>query len=73
MSVNYLNPEGLHKNPAFSHVVTVEGSHRTIYVGGQNAVDDAGAIPPTTSRTVIKVPSGGGSSIESLARTRMKS
>ena len=44
MSVNYLNPEGLHKNPAFSHVVTVEGSHRTIYVGGQNAVDDAGAI-----------------------------
>ena len=33
MSVNYLNPEGLHKNPAFSHVVTVEGSHRTIYGG----------------------------------------
>ena len=33
MSVNYLNPEGLHRNPAFSHVVTVEGSHRTVYVG----------------------------------------
>jgi len=42
--VNYLNPERLYKNPAFSHVVTVESPHRTIYVGGQNAVDDAGAI-----------------------------
>jgi len=42
--VNYLNPERLHKNPAFSHVVTIESPHRTIYVGGQNAVDDAGAI-----------------------------
>ena len=24
--------------------MTVEGSHRTVYVGGQNAVDDAGKI-----------------------------
>jgi enamine deaminase RidA (YjgF/YER057c/UK114 family) len=42
--VNYLNPEGLHRNPAFSQVVTVEGSMKTVYVGGQNAVDASGTI-----------------------------
>ena len=44
MSVNYLNPDGLHNNPAFSQVVTTEGDVRTIYVGGQNAVNGTGEI-----------------------------
>jgi enamine deaminase RidA (YjgF/YER057c/UK114 family) len=44
MKVEHLNPDGLHRNPAFSQVVTVEGAGRTIYVGGQNAVDVSGAI-----------------------------
>jgi enamine deaminase RidA (YjgF/YER057c/UK114 family) len=39
-----LNPEGLHQNPAFSQVVTVSPSARTIYIGGQNAVDASGAL-----------------------------
>ena len=43
-TVTYLNPEKLHKNPAFSQVVASRGSVRTIYVGGQNAVDSTGAI-----------------------------
>jgi enamine deaminase RidA (YjgF/YER057c/UK114 family) len=43
-TVSYLNPEGLHKNPAFSHVVATRGRTRTIYVGGQNAVDSSGTI-----------------------------
>lgn len=42
--VEHLNPEGLHRNPAFSQAVSVSGSVRTVYVGGQNAVDAAGAI-----------------------------
>ncbi len=42
--VEFLNPEGLHRNPAFSQVVTVEGPHRLVVVGGQNAVDSAGEI-----------------------------
>jgi enamine deaminase RidA (YjgF/YER057c/UK114 family) len=42
--VQHLNPDGLSKNPAFSQVITVRGSTKTIYVGGQNAVDAAGAI-----------------------------
>jgi len=43
-SVQYLSPEGLHKNPAFSQVVTTRGSLTTLYVGGQNAVDSTGNI-----------------------------
>ena len=42
--VYYLNPPALHQNPAFTNVVTVTGPVRTIYVGGQNAVDSSGAI-----------------------------
>jgi enamine deaminase RidA (YjgF/YER057c/UK114 family) len=42
--VSHLNPEGLHKNPAFSQVITTSGHTRTIYVGGQNAVDPSGTI-----------------------------
>jgi enamine deaminase RidA (YjgF/YER057c/UK114 family) len=44
MTVSYLNPDGLHRNPAFSQVIVTSGRTRTVYVGGQNAVDAAGAI-----------------------------
>ncbi len=37
--VTYINPDGLSKNPAFSQVVTVQGQGKTIYVGGQDAVN----------------------------------
>jgi enamine deaminase RidA (YjgF/YER057c/UK114 family) len=43
-TVSYLNPEGLHVNPAFSQVVVASGRTRTVYVGGQNAVDASGTI-----------------------------
>jgi enamine deaminase RidA (YjgF/YER057c/UK114 family) len=43
-SVRYVDPEGLHKNPAFTNVVVVEGPVRTVHVGGQNAVDASGNI-----------------------------
>lgn len=43
-SVSYLNPEGLYKNPAYSQAVVASGPVRTVYVGGQNAVDTAGAV-----------------------------
>jgi enamine deaminase RidA (YjgF/YER057c/UK114 family) len=42
--VKYINPEGLHKNPAFTNVVTVTGPAKTIYIGGQDAVDASGTI-----------------------------
>ena len=42
--VQYLNPAGLHKNPAFTHLVTVSGPVKTVYIGAQVAVDGAGNI-----------------------------
>ena len=42
--VQYINPEALHKNPAFTNVVVVSGPVKTVYVGGQDAVDAAGNI-----------------------------
>jgi len=42
--VRYLNPDGLPKNPAFTNVVTVTGPAKTVYVGGQDAVDASGTI-----------------------------
>lgn len=44
MAVEYLNPAGLHQNPAFTNVVVVTGSAKTIYVGGQNGVNASGEI-----------------------------
>ena len=41
-SVHHLNPETLHKNPAFTQVITVTGPAKTIYIGGQDAVDAQG-------------------------------
>src|SRR5258708_39783101 len=43
-SVHHLNPETLHKNPAFTQVITVTGPARTIYIGGQDDVDAQGTI-----------------------------
>lgn len=42
--VEYLNPDTLHKNPAYTNVVVASGPVKTVYIGGQNAVDVSGAI-----------------------------
>ena len=42
--VQYINPPTLNQNPAFTNVVTVTGPVKTIYIGGQDAVDPSGAI-----------------------------
>jgi enamine deaminase RidA (YjgF/YER057c/UK114 family) len=44
MTVQYLNPPGLLRSPAFSQAVVVEQPARTVYVGGQNGVDASGAV-----------------------------
>ncbi len=43
-NVRHLNPEGLHKNPAYSQAVVTTGNVKTVYVGGQNAVDASGEV-----------------------------
>lgn len=42
--IQYINPDGLSKNPAFSQVVTTHGGGKTIYIGGQDAVNAQGEI-----------------------------
>ena len=42
--VEFLDPDGLPRNPAFSNVAVVSGNVRTIYIGGQDSVDAAGNI-----------------------------
>ncbi|KAB2352311.1 RidA family protein [Actinomadura rudentiformis] len=44
MSTRHINPEGLHRSPAFSQAVVVEQPAKTIYIGGQNGVDASGKI-----------------------------
>jgi enamine deaminase RidA (YjgF/YER057c/UK114 family) len=43
-AVQHLNPDTLNKNPAFTNVVVVTGPVKTVYIGGQDAVDASGAI-----------------------------
>lgn len=44
MSVTFLQPAGLVVSPAFSHVAIVPPGATTIYVGGQNGVDENGEV-----------------------------
>lgn len=40
----HINSNGLFKNPAFSQAVVTQGSGKTIYIGGQDAIDAEGNI-----------------------------
>jgi len=44
MNIEHSNPEGLHRNPAFTQMVALQGPAKLLFVGGQNAVDASGAI-----------------------------
>ncbi|GAA1566069.1 Rid family detoxifying hydrolase [Actinomadura kijaniata] len=48
MGVRHINPEGLHRSPAFSQAVVVERPTKTIYIGGQNGVDAEGKVVGST-------------------------
>jgi enamine deaminase RidA (YjgF/YER057c/UK114 family) len=42
LELNYLNPQTLSQPRGYSHAISVSGNHKTIYIGGQNAVDPQG-------------------------------
>lgn len=44
MTITRLNPDTLHKNPAFTQVAVIDPGATLIYVGGQNAVNADGEI-----------------------------
>lgn len=43
-SIERINPDRMHKNPAFSQAIITSGNGKTIYIGGQNAVNKDGDI-----------------------------
>src|SRR5260370_4284808 len=43
-TVQFLNPDTLSKNPAYSQAVAVSGPVKTIYIGAQTAMDASGNI-----------------------------
>lgn len=42
--IQHINPDGMIKSPAFSQAIITQGNGTTIYIGGQNAVNDQGAL-----------------------------
>lgn len=50
-AIEHINPEGMYKSPAFSQAVVTHGTGKTIYIGGQNAVDATGAMIGTDIAT----------------------
>ena len=44
MAITRINPDTLHKNPAFTQVATVDRSAKLVFVGGQNGVNKEGKV-----------------------------
>ena len=44
MTVERINPEAMHTNPAFTQMIVVPANTRTAIIGGQNAVNAKGEI-----------------------------
>jgi enamine deaminase RidA (YjgF/YER057c/UK114 family) len=44
MSIERLNPKGMHSSPAYSQGIALPASARIVLVGGQNGVDAEGQI-----------------------------
>jgi 2-iminobutanoate/2-iminopropanoate deaminase len=43
-NLRFSNPPGMSKPPTYSHVVEVNGPHRTVYLAGQTGVDANGKV-----------------------------
>ena len=44
MPIKHLNPDSMHKNPAFSQGIIIPANAKILVIGGQNAVDKQGEI-----------------------------
>lgn len=44
MEIKHINPENMAKPRGYSHAISVTGNHKTIYIGGQNAIDENGKL-----------------------------
>jgi len=44
MTIECINPENMTKPRGYSHAISVKGNHETLYIGGQNAIDENGVL-----------------------------
>jgi enamine deaminase RidA (YjgF/YER057c/UK114 family) len=44
MKINSINPKTMASPRGYSHAISVSGNHKTIYIGGQNAIDENGNL-----------------------------
>ena len=44
MSIEHINPDGMHKNQAYSQAIIVPANARILVIGGQNAVNEKGEV-----------------------------
>jgi len=44
MKIDYINPEGLPKPRGYTQAVSVSDPYKTIYIGGQDAVNEKGEV-----------------------------
>ena len=77
MVIEHINPQGMHRNPAFSQGIIIPAGARTLVIGGQNAVDAEGRMvgkgdmaAQTTKAldNLITVLEAAGGSLDSLIR-----
>ncbi len=47
VNIRSVNPESMASPRGYSHAVAVSGERTTIYIGGQNALDEKGAVVGT--------------------------
>ncbi len=40
MELKHINPENMTKPRGYSHAISVQGNYKTVYIGGQNAMDE---------------------------------
>jgi enamine deaminase RidA (YjgF/YER057c/UK114 family) len=79
LSVRHINPEGLHRSPAFSQAVVVEQPAKTIYIGGQNGVDSDGKVVGSTLgeqarqafRNIVTILQSEGASLANIVHWRI--
>jgi enamine deaminase RidA (YjgF/YER057c/UK114 family) len=54
-NLRFSNPPGMSTPPSYSHVVEVNGPHRTIYLAGQTGVDATGKVAEGFRAQMVQV------------------
>lgn len=44
LEINYINPENMIIPKGYSHAIAVKGNDKTVYIGGQNAINGNGEL-----------------------------